>query len=84
MGAGAKVETKREVSAAIKRRLIGQFLTRSDNATCLPGKRDTMKFGTEHLQRYILNDSIGALHSRYNFEKYNDAMFVGKVDELDE
>ena len=32
--------TKRTVSAAIKRRLIGQILTRSDNATLLPGKQD--------------------------------------------
>ena len=63
------METKRTVSAAIKRRLIGQVLSRSDNATRLPGKQDTVKFGTEHLQRYILNDSIGALHIRYNFEK---------------
>jgi len=67
----AKLETKRKVSAAINRRSIGLFFTREDNATCLPGKRDTVKVGSGRMQKYILNDSVGALHKKYNFEYPN-------------
>ena len=38
-----QADSKRNVSAAIKLKLIDFFFNKDENAICLPGKRDTVK-----------------------------------------
>ena len=66
-----KADSKRKVTAAIKRKSIGFFFKKDENATCLPGKRDTVKVDGKRIQKYILNDSIRVLYKKYNFENPN-------------
>ena len=40
------------------------FLTRSDNVTCLPGKKDCVKFGKEKKQVYILKEYMHDLYQK--------------------
>ena len=66
-----KADSKRKVTAAIKRKSIGFFFKKDENATCLAGKWDTVKVDGKRIQKYILNDSIRVLYKKYNFENTN-------------
>ena len=56
-----KAESKRKVTAAINRKSVG-FFKKDENATCLPGKWDSVKVDGKRIQKYILNDSIRILY----------------------
>ena len=66
-----KADSKRNVTAAIKRKSIGFFFKKDETAICLPGKRDTVKVDGKLIQKYILNDSIRVLYKKYNLENPN-------------
>ena len=68
-----KADSKRKVTPAIKRKSIGFFFKKDENATCLPGKRDSVNVDGKYIQKYILSDSIRVLYKKYNLENPNAA-----------
>ena len=44
---------------------IVKFLIRSDNSTCLPGKKDVIIVGKKKEQKYVLTDYLHLLHRKY-------------------
>ena len=60
--------TTKSKQGSHKKALAKAFLMREDNATCLPGKRDAMKVGTQKLQKYKLLDHIHTLYKKYKIE----------------
>ena len=51
-----------------KQEKIQKFLKRMDNATCLPGRKDSLKVGHEKKQVYILRDYMLTLWKKYKAE----------------
>jgi hypothetical protein len=45
-----------------------KFYFREDVSTCMPGKRDAVKVGSQRLQKYILSDLISNIYTKYIME----------------
>lgn len=63
-----KEETRRSVEMATNRKRVEAFYKKVENATCLAGKRDTVKVKGRLLQKHILNDSLSILYEKYLLE----------------
>ena len=63
---GANKPTKLKYMAQ-KQNVIA-FMTRVDNCTVLPGKKDVIKVKKEKKQKCLLNDCLHLLHATYNSE----------------
>ena len=63
---------KRVESRENLRRDVVRFLERDDNSRMMPGKNDTKKTETGHIQKRILNDSMLFLHLKFKTESPNN------------
>ena len=62
---GSNRSKKRSQLAETRKRSVVEFLSREDNSTCLPGKRDCIKVHGRKLQKHVLRDSMEILHTKY-------------------
>ena len=63
---------KRVESRENLHRDVVRFLERDDNSRMMPGKNDTKKTETGHIQKRILNDSMLFLHLKFKTESPNN------------
>lgn len=63
---GKRAEQWREINKEVV-----CFLTRDDNATCLPGKKDAVTINKKRIQKYILNDTMKNLQMKFSSENPN-------------
>ena len=63
---------KRVESRENLRRDVVRFLERDDNSRMMPGKNDTKKTETGHIQKRILNNSMLFLHLKFKTESPNN------------
>ena len=67
-------QTQSAVNREMLKRAVISFMTRCDNATCCPGKRDAVKVGKELAQKYILSDTLKNLHKKFLLEYPNKSI----------
>jgi hypothetical protein len=59
-----------------KKDKVIEFLQRDDNSRMMPGKNDKVKENKGHLQKRVLNDSMGFLHLKYISETGDKLSFA--------
>lgn len=62
------VRKQRKCIKTMYEQIVVDFLTREDNSSMMPGKKDVVKINGEEKQKYILSDYLHNLHEKFCFE----------------